>query len=102
MKINTTTSLEYDLKKGAEEHNLSYSECLEFGILFKLAEMGKVDNYPDNSLSRKISNMAQLLQEAYKKIEELTSTEEDENIEGEAEPTPENINNELKEVFGNG
>lgn len=99
MKINQTTSIEYDLKKQAQDVSLNYSDCLEFGIQFKLAEMGVLEDYPKNQLSNKIEKLSKMLEEAYNKIEDLEKVEEVEEVEKD-KPTEEEINEEIKGVFG--
>lgn len=70
MKINVTTSLPDEIKKASLALGFSFSECLEFGIRFKAAELNDI-NYPSNLLSNKIESLSEKLGEAYKRISEL-------------------------------
>ena len=61
-------SLDSDLKTRARMVKLDYSGALEFGILFKLAEIEDY-GYPPNKLSEKIAKLAEKLQDALGELE---------------------------------
>jgi len=68
MRVATNCTIDIDLKNRAKINNLDFSECLTFGILFKLAEMSDL-NYPPNKLNQKIKKMAERLQELAERLE---------------------------------
>jgi len=70
VKDVTNTTIERELKLKARAKLIGFSEALEFGLRFKLAELSEYD-YPSNSLSYKIEAMAERLEEAHRRIEEL-------------------------------
>ncbi len=67
-KVNVGINIES--KKEAQRLGLSFSECLQFGLAFKAAEMEDT-LYPSNLLSKRIETMAARLEEALRRIEEL-------------------------------
>lgn len=74
VKVNQTTSLDLKLKTQVDRiPDLSFSDCLEFGIRFKLAELD-LEEYPYNKLSKKIEKIQRMLTEAYEEIEKLKAS----------------------------
>ena len=52
-KIHVTTTINQRVWSLAKEHNIIWGDALEFGIIFKLAEMDLCE-YPPNRLSDNI------------------------------------------------
>lgn len=92
MKVQTNTTIDVTLKQEAEKNGISFTECLEFGILFKLADKGVRGDYPENVLLTKIARLSSMLHEATEKIEVLENPE----------LAKEKIDEEIKGVFGDG
>jgi hypothetical protein len=70
MKINITTSIDPTIHQSARDHLLAWNDCLEFGILFKTAEIDGFD-YPANKLSSKIQKLALRIEELTQEIDKL-------------------------------
>ena len=83
MKINITTSIDPNLWQSARDNLISWSEALEFGIKFLVAEKDLGD-YPENSLSEKIKRVHEKLQEKCNELETLKNPESI-KIDAEAE-----------------
>lgn len=100
MRTQVGANIKSSLWKQAKENNIGWTSALEFGVKFKLAEMGLVDDYPANNLSKKIEKMTGMLQE---KCEELEKLPLKINIPIQY-PTPEpemkTIEQDMDEVFG--
>jgi hypothetical protein len=69
MNIHVTTSINNLSWQKAQDNKISWSDALEYGINFLVAEKEGMD-YPDNKLLSRIANLQKLLAE---KIEELES-----------------------------
>jgi len=52
-KTNVTTSIPLDVWKLAKENGIAWNDALEFGVLFKRAEIDGFD-YPDSKLQEKL------------------------------------------------
>ncbi len=70
VKSNVNCSIESEIKEGARNLNIEFSRALTFGIQFRLAEMSDLE-YPPNLLTYKIERLAERLDEANRRIEEL-------------------------------
>jgi len=79
MKIHTNCSIEKHLKEEAIRLGLSFSECLEFGILFKRAEKQDLD-YPINLVSLKLERATERLNQALSHNEEPDTPKSAEKI----------------------
>ena len=69
MQLRTNCSIDHRIKAKAEEHKLSPSDCLTFGIMFKVAEI-EGENHPNNTLSKKLANMSRLLGRTLEELED--------------------------------
>ena len=52
VNVQTTTTLDHNIKESLVKHGISYKNCLEYGALFLLAEYG-VGNHPNSKLKQK-------------------------------------------------
>jgi len=69
-KVKVNCSIKYEAKMEAIRLGLAFSEALEFGLAFKAAEREDI-GWPSNTRSAKVEQLAEKLQEAYARIEEL-------------------------------
>ena len=79
-RTHITTTIDEKARAKARELNLEYSGALEFGIIFRAAEI-EDSEYPNNLLSHKIERLAERLEEANRRIEELEGEKIGENFE---------------------
>ena len=70
MKVPTNCYIDHAIKEKGKKFCVDFSECLTFGILFKVAETNYY-GYPHNKLSEKIEKLSERLSEALLRIEEL-------------------------------
>lgn len=70
-RVNITTTIELNLKRLAEQYKVKISDALDFGLRFKLAEQGILEDYPTNQLLTNIAKLQERLVEANDKITEL-------------------------------
>ena len=70
-KARVETTVELRLKKLAEYNQIKFSDALEFGLRFKLAERDLIDFYPENKLLINIRKLQEQLEIANNKIAEL-------------------------------
>lgn len=86
----------------AKENLISFTDALDFGLRFKLAEKAKLGiDYPQNSLSIKIAKMSEIINQQASKIielEEAIAFRETEKKDENKELT----DTELKDILGNG
>ena len=77
----------------AKDNNVGWSDALEFGILFLVAEKddGLISPYPDNKVLNKLHKIVKNFQAKSQECEALRD-----QLEGKIDP---NIDKELNEVF---
>lgn len=68
MKVRVNTTMDIDLKMWLEKQGIGIHKALEFGVLFKKAELGEM-SHPANTLSRKIDKMSQRLEATLRELE---------------------------------
>lgn len=69
----------------AKSKHISWSDALEFGVAFKLAEKDDLLDFPENSLSKKISTLLEIIKEQVAEIERLKNTAQFVDAEKEAD-----------------
>ena len=74
-KTQTNTQISITLKKSAEQNNLSFTDCMSFGIRFKLAELDLTD-YPGSKLSARLDRTIQIIEELSQNNEQLIQENE--------------------------
>ena len=84
MKINVTTSIDALVWQKAKDNDISWSDALEFGIKFIVAEKDGID-YPPCKLLGRIANLSQNLSQKCQEIEELKDPQEFEDAKKEAD-----------------
>ena len=70
-KIKVSPTLRYALWTLAHQHKLSWSECVELGVLIKLAEKGVVP-YPNTTFKVKYNKMRELYEDLLKQTDKGT------------------------------
>lgn len=60
IKTNINCYIDAELKRLSLENNIGFSEALEFGLKFKLAEMD-LEDYPNNKLLTKIAKLQEII-----------------------------------------
>jgi hypothetical protein len=70
MKINVTTTIDAITHQSAKDNDISWSDALEFGVKFLIAEKEGFD-YPENNLSKKIAFLTGFISDQSKEIESL-------------------------------
>ena len=69
-KTQCNCSIDVELLKLSYQNKVTPSNALEFGLTFKLAELGLLE-FPENNLSEKITNLVNEIQKLNKKIGDL-------------------------------
>ena len=64
-KIKVSPTLTHSLWVSAQQHHLSWSECMEVGVQMKLADKGLMD-YPETTLKIKFNKMRVLYESLLK------------------------------------
>ena len=70
-KVNVTTSIPYNLYEDAKNNNIVWSEALKLGLGILLKDLDIYDNYPDCSLSKKLYNLIEELEQFKVQVEAL-------------------------------
>jgi len=79
-RIQISANVDGELWKLAKQYNLGWTEALEFGIAFKLAEKDANYEMPKNILTEKIEKLAKKIQDQAEQIEKLKPKQEPEEV----------------------
>lgn len=70
MKTTISTTIDAFIHKEAKDHDIAWSDALEFGIKFLIAQKEGFD-YPENKLLSKIQYLSKIIQDQSQEIENL-------------------------------
>ena len=97
VKINITTTVRADLHKLAQEKDIAWTDALEFGIRFLLADTYEFSfDYPQNKLSSKVISINQQLSKTAQELARVQDLLKEQGIV--TDPEPKSVEDDFKEA----